>query len=141
MKKTGLVFLILIFVGFCCGSSTDFRPVKEDADYPLHFLKAENNRTALSGTDVCIEEADYFCPDTREGNAAIEEFADIYFINMVNITKNGRTELIVIAKYEKDGVENFDTRVYEINENGANVNFDLIQKWNEQYCNGWFFPF
>lgn len=89
----------------------------------------------LSKANISLDNADYIFPDVRAGNVAIGNFSDIYFLDMADMTGNGRAELFIIPRYEKDGRKYFDTRIYEMNENGASVKDDLIRKLNEKYCN------
>ncbi len=113
---------------------------QEGEDYRLYFLEAEDSYEALSEADINLEEADYIFPDVREGNAAIGKFSDIYFWDMADMTGDDRAELLAIAIYERDGNKYFDTRVYEIIENGIRANYDLIQELNEKYSSAEYYP-
>lgn len=103
-------------------------------DYRLYFVESEDRQVPLSEVDINLEEAKYVFPDVRAGNAPIGDFSDIYYEDAVDMTGDGRAELLIIARYDKEGRKYFDTRVYEINENGIGVNYDLIRELNEKYC-------
>lgn len=105
----------------------------KDEDYRLYFFESENYEKSLEELDCNLEEADYVFPDVRENNAAIGDFSEIYFIEMIDIIGNGKSEILVIARYEKDDRKYFDTRVYEINAAGCSADFDLIQELNQKY--------
>lgn len=106
---------------------------RKNEDYTLYFFQQKNCRKTLKKSGLYADEADYILPDVREDNAAIGKFFDIYFFDIADITGDGRKEVLIIARYERDGRKYFDTRVYEITENGFCVNEHLVQELNAKY--------
>lgn len=56
-------------------------------------------------------------------------------MDYTDVLKDGSYDVIVIAVYEKDGNEYYDTRVYEEREKGFVANVALTQELNEKYYN------
>lgn len=104
-------------------------PNADNEDYRLYFF------TSQSDDDIDLSKASYVFPDVREGNASIGKFKEIYFMDTADVLQDGTQDVIVIAIYEKDGNEYYDTRVYEAAENGYVVNAALMQELNEKYYN------
>lgn len=90
---------------------------------------------SLSEMNFNLSTVAYVFPDVRKGNASIGEFKEIYCLETTDILQDGTEEVIVIAIYEKDRIEYYDTRVYEASENGYVVNIELTQELNEKYYN------
>ncbi|MDE7323566.1 MAG: hypothetical protein K2N73_12790 [Lachnospiraceae bacterium] len=113
---------------------------RDDEDYKLCFFKSEDGQKALSEVDFDFDEADYVFPDARDNNTAIGKFVEIYYSDMVDITKNGSGDLLIVARYEKEDKQYFDTRVYELKDNNAYINNNLCQELNEKYADAEDFP-
>ena len=113
-------------------------PGKDNEDYRLYFFKSEKEEDRyLSFEDKSfnLSEASFVFPDVRESNVPIGKFKDIYFMDYADVLKDGSYDVIVIAIYEKDGNEYYDTRVYEEREKSFVVNDVLTQELNEKYYN------
>ncbi|MCH5258030.1 MAG: hypothetical protein J1D87_12125 [Lachnospiraceae bacterium] len=113
-------------------------PANDDEDYRLYFFMSKNEKDryqSLSEMNFNLSTVAYVFPDVRNGNASIGEFKEIYCLETTDILQDGTEEVIVIAIYEKDRIEYYDTRVYEASENGYVVNIELTQELNEKYYN------
>ena len=113
-------------------------PANDDEDYRLYFFMSKNEKDryqSLSEMNLNLSTVAYVFPDVRKGNASIGEFKEIYCLETTDILQDGTEEVIVIAIYEKDRIEYYDTRVYEASENGYVVNIELTQELNEKYYN------
>lgn len=65
---------------------------------------------SLSEMNFDLSTAAYVFPDVRKGNASIGEFKEIYCLETTDILQDGTEDVIVIAIYEKDRIEYYDTR-------------------------------
>lgn len=113
-------------------------PDKDDEDYKLYFFQSENEEDrylSFEEMNYSLSEAAYVFPDVREGNIPIGRFKEIYFMDMGDIFRKGTGNVIIIATYEVDGTEYYDTRVYEAGESGYVVDTALTQELNEKYYN------
>ena len=106
-------------------------PEKDDEDYKLYFFPSQS----FEEMNYSLSEAAYVFPDVREGNIPIGRFKEIYFMDMGDIFRKDTSNVIVIATYEADGTEYYDTRVYEAGESGYVVDTALTQELNEKYYN------
>lgn len=106
---------------------------KKNEDYKLYFFTSERNLKAFGKSDICLDEADYIFPDVRESNRAIGEFSDICFYDMTDLTGDGRPELLVIARYEKDGRRSrilYMSRIYRYEKSaGKSIKALLLIFW------------
>lgn len=111
-------------------------PGKEDEDYKLYFFSTESESAdrykSFSETEFDLEAADYVFPDVREGNAPIGRFLDIYFFDITEIRDAGR-DFIIIARYDVDGKNCYDTRAYMQSGKSYCVDEELMQELNEKY--------
>lgn len=113
-------------------------PDNDNTDYRLYFFKSENEEDrylSFEEKSFKLSEASFVFPDVREGNVPMGKFKEIYFMDYTDVLKDGSCDVIVIALYEKDGNEYYDTRVYEEREKGFDVNVALSQELNEKYYN------
>ena len=113
-------------------------PDNDNTDYRLYFFKSENEEDrylSFEEKSFNLSEASFVFPDVREGNVPMGKFKEIYFMDYTDVLKDGSCDVIVIAVYEKDGNEYYDTRVYEEREKGFDVNVALSQELNEKYYN------
>lgn len=113
-------------------------PDKDDEDYRLYFFASESEEDryrSLTEMNFDLSTADYVFPDVREGNVSIGKLNGIYFIDTIDMSGDPVDDVFVIATYETDGNEYYDTRVYEASENGYVVNAVLTQELNEKYYN------
>ena len=113
-------------------------PDNDNTDYRLYFFKSENEEDrylSFEEKSFNLSEASFVFPDVREGNVPMGKFQEIYFMDYTDVLKDGSCDVIVIAVYEKDGNEYYDTRVYEEREKGFDVNVALSQELNEKYYN------
>ncbi|MCH5269435.1 MAG: hypothetical protein J1E83_01675 [Lachnospiraceae bacterium] len=111
-------------------------PDRDNEDYRLYFFqseKEEDRYLPFEEMSFHLSEASFVFPDVREGNVPIGKFKEIYFMDYADVLKDGSNDVIVIAVYEKDGNEYYDTRVYEERESGFVINVVLTQKLNEKY--------
>ena len=118
-------------------------PDKDNIDYRLYFFQSENEEDRYPSFEEMsfhLSDASFVFPDVREGNISIGNFKEIYFMDYTDVLKDGSCDVIVIAVYEKDGNEYYDTRVYEERENGFIVNVALSQELNEKYYNAENYP-
>ena len=118
-------------------------PDKDDEDYRLYFFKLQNEEDrylTFEEMSFNLSEASCIFSDVREGNVPIGKFKEIYFMDYTDVLKDGSYDVIVIAVYEKDGNEYYDTRVYEEREKGFVVNAALTQELNEKYYNAENYP-
>lgn len=111
-----------------CGGNLGFGwllytvPNQESQDYKIYFF-ADQNRDENEGyksfeeIDFDLEQADFIFPDARENNMAIGKFIEIYLYE-VFITESGKSARIVVATYEIDGKQYYDTRIYTPDESG-----------------------
>lgn len=133
---SNLNFLMYGYVSkFGLGTLVYTVPDAGGEDYKLYFFLSENEEDRLDEMSFDLSKAFYVFPDVREGNAAIGKFKEIYFMDTADVLQDGTQDIIVIAVYEKDGNEYYDTRVYEERENGYVVNTALTQELNEKYFN------
>lgn len=109
-------------------------PVQTDEDYKLYFFKVEDLSKDWDEVKLNLEKADYVFPDVRKNNVSIGQFCEIYLQEFIDITGSGTKELVVIASYEIDGKKCYDTRIYQVDQNGYSVNTELMQELNEKYC-------
>ena len=113
-------------------------PDNDNTDYRLYFFQSENEEDrylSFEEKSFNLSEASFVFPDVREGNVPMGKFKEIYFMDYTDVLKDGSCDVIVIAVYEKDGNEYYDTRVYEEREKGFDVNVALSQELNEKYYN------
>ncbi|MCH5333317.1 MAG: hypothetical protein J1D89_05100 [Agathobacter sp.] len=113
-------------------------PEGDDEDYRLYFFQLEEEEDSympFEEKSVKLSEASFVFPDVREGNVPMGRFKKIYFMDYTSSLKEGALDVIVIAVYEKDGTEYYDTRVYEEREKGFVVDAALTQELNERYYN------
>ena len=113
-------------------------PEGDDEDYRLYFFQLEEEEDSympFEEKSVKLSEASFVFPDVRAGNVPMGRFKKIYFMDYTSSLKEGALDVIVIAVYEKDGTEYYDTRVYEEREKGFVVDAALTQELNEKYYN------
>lgn len=65
---------------------------------------------------------------------------EIYYLDLVDLTKNGTPELLVVAQYEVKGRICYDTRVYEAAGKNFVVHDQLTQEMNQKYCEAADYP-
>lgn len=118
-------------------------PDRDNEDYRLYFFKSEKEEDRylqFEEMSFNLSEASFVFPDVREGNISIGKFKEIYFMEYTGGLKDNAYHVIVIAVYEKDGKEYYDTRVYEEREKGFVVDAALTQELNEKYYNAKDYP-
>ena len=113
-------------------------PDRDGEDYRLYFFQSGNGEER--NLPLELSEASFVFPDVRDGNVPIGIFKEIYYMDYTDISRDGSSDVIVIAVYEKDGNEYYDTRVYEEGEQGFVVNIALTQELNEKYYNAEDYP-
>lgn len=90
-------------------------PNQENQDYKIYFFSCRNREDdeykSFEEIDFDLEQADFIFPDVRENNMAIGKFIDIYLYEVFT-TESGKSARIVIATYEIDGKQYYDTRIY-----------------------------
>lgn len=82
-----------------------------------------------------MEQADFIFPDARENNTAIGKFIEMYLYETF-ITESGKSARIVIAIYEKEGKQYYDTRIYVPDERGYGYVVDeyMTEELNALYA-------
>ena len=111
-------------------------PEQEGEDYRLCFFATESGSEdlykPLAELEFSLEDADYIFPDVRENNASIGKFLEVYYYDVTEVEGINDTDVIVMAKYEADGKESYDIRVYRKCENDYSADEALIRKLNEK---------
>lgn len=111
-------------------------PEQEGEDYRLCFFATESGSEdlykPLAELEFSLGDADYIFPDVRENNASIGRFMEVYYYDVTEVEGINDTDVIVMAKYEADGKECYDMRVYRKCENGYSADEALIRKLNEK---------
>ncbi|MBD5536424.1 MAG: hypothetical protein HDQ99_12345 [Lachnospiraceae bacterium] len=111
-------------------------PEQEGEDYRLCFFATESGSEdlykPLAELEFSLGDADYIFPDVRENNASIGRFMEVYYYDVTEVEGINDTDVIVMAKYEVDGKECYDMRVYRKCENGYSADEALIRKLNEK---------
>lgn len=110
-------------------------PEAKGEDYQIYFFKNEtgNYQQSFAELELSVEDAAYVFPDVREGNASIGRFLDIYFFEITEVKGSDARDVIAVAKYEADGKEYFDTRIYVKNGDGYSPDAALIKNLNERF--------
>ena len=111
-------------------------PEQEGADYRLCFFATESGSEdlykPLAELEFSLEDADYIFPDVRESNVSIGRFLEVYYYDVTEVEGINDTDVIIMAKYEADGKECYDMRVYRKSENGYSADEALMRKLNEK---------
>lgn len=140
-EQRGLEFGDVVNLGF--GFLVYTVPDTGGEDYRLYFFLSEEEEDRyrpLSEISFDLSKASYTFPDAREGNVPIGKFKEIYYFGSGDMLRDGTQDIVVIAVYEKDGNEYYDTRVYEASGNGFAVNTALTQELNEKYYDAVDYP-
>lgn len=112
---------------------------QDELDYKLYFVETRETDWLYDLSDYDLDSA-YVFPDVRENNASIGRFWQIYFFQEADITGDGRTDLILVARYEDGEAIYYDTRIYEWQDGGYVPDYELMQELNEQYWNTESYP-
>ncbi len=119
-------------------------PEQEGGDYRLCFIAAESESEdlykPLAELEFTLEDADYIFPDVRANNASIGRFLEVYYYDVTKVVGIDGTDVIMVAKYEADGKEYYDTRIYVKSESGYSADEALIRKLNEKYSEAVEYP-
>ncbi|MCM1046339.1 MAG: hypothetical protein NC417_12590 [Candidatus Gastranaerophilales bacterium] len=107
---------------------------QDEIDYKLYFVKTKDTDWLYDLSDYDLDAA-YVFPDVRENNASIGRFWQIYFFQEADITGDGKTDLILVARYEDGDAITYDTRIYEWKDDGYVPVHELMDELNEQYWN------
>lgn len=135
-----------------CGGNLGFgwllytAPNQENQDYKIYFF-ANRNRDdnegykAFEEIDFDLEQADFIFPDAKESNMAIGKFIEIYLYEAFT-TESGKSARIVIATYEIDGKQYYDTRIYTPDEGGYGYVLDeaMTEELNALYADAEEYP-
>lgn len=129
-----------------CGGNLGFGwllytvPNQESQDYKIYFFANQNkddNEGYKSFEEIHfdLEQADFIFPDVRENNMAIGKFTEIYLYEAFT-AESGKSARIVIATYEIDGKQYYDTRIYIPDEGGYGyvVNESMTEELNALYA-------
>lgn len=109
-------------------------PGQKSEDYQIYFFRSKKDAKAGQTEAYDWEAADDRLPDVRENNVSIGKFMEIYYLDLVDLTKNATPELLVVAQYEVEGRICYDTRVYEAAGKNFVVHDQLTQEMNQKYC-------
>lgn len=113
-------------------------PTDEKEDYRICFYQSDEYQSFEKAEfPYTIEEADYVFQDIRTGNAPLGNFLEIYFADFASLkdSEDDSVKLFLVAKYEKDGMEYYDTRIYDEATEGFRVNEKLMKELNNKYSN------
>lgn len=114
-------------------------PNQENQDYKIYFFSCQNREDdeykSFEEIDFDLEQADFIFPDARENNMAIGKFIDMYLYEIFT-TESGKSARIVIATYEIDGKQYYDTRIYTPDEVGYGYVLDesMTEELNALYA-------
>ena len=114
-------------------------PNQESQDYKIYFFSCRNREDdeykSFEEIDFDLEQADFIFPDARENNMAIGKFIDMYLDENFT-TESGKSARIVIATYEIEGKQYYDTRIYTPDEGGYGYVLDesMTEELNALYA-------
>ncbi|MDE6640513.1 MAG: hypothetical protein K2K63_08325 [Acetatifactor sp.] len=114
-------------------------PNQVNQDYKIYFFSCRNREDdeykSFEEIDFDLEQADFIFPDARENNVAIGKFIDMYLYEIFT-TESGKSARIVIATYEIDGKQYYDTRIYTPDEGGYGYVLDesMTEELNALYA-------
>ena len=134
----------MLFHGICGGGLDSgwllyTVPNQENQDYKIYFFSDRNREDdeykSFEEIDFDLEQADFIFPDARENNMAIGKFIDMYLYEIFT-TESGKSARIVIATYEIDGKQYYDTRIYIPDEGGYGYVLDesMTEELNALYA-------
>lgn len=120
-----------------CGWLLYTVPDQEDQDYKLYFFADESKDgaerlTPFEEMDFNLDQVDFVFPDARENNRSIGKFIGIYLFEPFT-TKSGESAWIVVATYETDGRQYYDTRIYTPSEEGYVIDESMTEELNALY--------
>ena len=120
-----------------CGWLLYTVPDQEDQDYKLYFFADESKDgaerlTPFEEMDFNLDQVDFIFPDARENNRSIGKFIGIYLFEPFT-TKSGESAWIVVATYETDGRQYYDTRIYTPSEEGYVIDESMTEELNALY--------
>ena len=116
---------------------------KEDYKVLLYKLKDYDESVGPELFDASLYQntsADYVFPDMRENNEAIGKFKEIYWFDSGSFVQ-GQDPYFIVAVYEVDGKECFDTRLYKETETGYEIDQENSEILNETYRDAKDYPF
>ena len=120
-----------------CGWLLYTVPDQEDQDYKLYFFADESKDgaerlTPFEEMDFNLDQVDFVFPDARENNRSIGKFIGIYLFEPFT-TKSDESAWIVVATYETDGRQYYDTRIYTPSEEGYVIDESMTEELNALY--------
>lgn len=117
-------------------------PDQEGQDYKIYFFNdSDQTYKPFEEIDFDLDQADFVFPDVRENNMAIGKFIEIYLCESFT-SEAGGSDWIMIATYEIDGRQYYDTRIYTSAEGGYGyaVNKSRTEELNALYYDAEEYP-